>query len=101
MTTLTEGSKAPAFKAKDQNGNLVSLTALKGNKIILYFYPEYPCSASGLDREILQQYLLYIHQLFFANRFRFYSHSGRADYFLRHNWIFTFLDNPGGKKIME
>ena len=40
MTTLTEGQKAPAFKAKDQNGNPVSLADYKGQKLVLYFYPE-------------------------------------------------------------
>ncbi len=39
-THLTEGTKAPAFTGKDQDGNSVSLTALKGQKIVLYFYPE-------------------------------------------------------------
>lgn len=34
------GEKAPAFKAKDQNGNTVSLSAFKGKKVVLYFYPE-------------------------------------------------------------
>lgn len=40
MTHLTEGQKAPAFKGKDQNGTTVSLTDLKGKKIVLFFYPE-------------------------------------------------------------
>ena len=40
MTHLTEGSKAPAFKSTDQNGNTVSLAGYKGKKIVLYFYPE-------------------------------------------------------------
>ena len=40
MTSLTEGQKAPAFKGPDQNGNTVSLSELKGKKIVLYFYPE-------------------------------------------------------------
>ncbi len=40
MTSLTENTKAPAFKAKDQNGNTVSLSDFKGKKVILYFYPE-------------------------------------------------------------
>ncbi len=39
-THLTEGVKAPAFKGKDQNGNTISLADYKGQKIILYFYPE-------------------------------------------------------------
>jgi peroxiredoxin Q/BCP len=34
------GDKAPSFKAKDQNGNTVSLADFKGKKVMLYFYPE-------------------------------------------------------------
>lgn len=37
---LEPGQKAPDFKAKDQNGKLVSLKDLKGSKIALFFYPE-------------------------------------------------------------
>ena len=40
MTSLTEGTKAPSFKSKDQNGKPVSLADYKGKKIVLYFYPE-------------------------------------------------------------
>lgn len=40
MAVLKEGSKAPAFKAPDQNGNMVSLSDFKGKKLILYFYPK-------------------------------------------------------------
>ncbi|MEO6671371.1 MAG: thioredoxin-dependent thiol peroxidase [Ferruginibacter sp.] len=40
MTGLTEGTKAPAFKAKDQNGKEISLADYKGKKVVLYFYPE-------------------------------------------------------------
>ncbi|MBC7937068.1 MAG: thioredoxin-dependent thiol peroxidase [Rhizobacter sp.] len=40
MTILTEEQKAPAFKAKDQNGNNVSLADFKGKKLVLFFYPE-------------------------------------------------------------
>ncbi|MBA4258976.1 MAG: thioredoxin-dependent thiol peroxidase [Chitinophaga sp.] len=40
MAILKEGSKAPAFKAPDQNGNMVSLSDFKGKKLILYFYPK-------------------------------------------------------------
>jgi peroxiredoxin Q/BCP len=37
---INEGDKAPAFKSKDQNGNIVSLKDFLGKKVILYFYPE-------------------------------------------------------------
>jgi peroxiredoxin Q/BCP len=40
MTNLKEGSKAPAFKAKDQNDKPVSLSDYAGKKVVLYFYPE-------------------------------------------------------------
>lgn len=37
---LKEGDKAPAFSGKDQDGNSVSLSAFKGQKLVLFFYPE-------------------------------------------------------------
>jgi len=40
MAVLKEGSKAPLFKAVDQNGKAISLTDYKGQKLILYFYPK-------------------------------------------------------------
>jgi thioredoxin-dependent peroxiredoxin len=39
-THLKPGDKAPAFEGMDQNGNSISLAALKGKKVILYFYPK-------------------------------------------------------------
>ncbi len=38
--TLEQGSKAPAFKANDQDGNPHSLKDYKGKKVALYFYPK-------------------------------------------------------------
>jgi peroxiredoxin Q/BCP len=40
MTILKEGEKAPAFTAKDQNGERIALADYKGKKVVLYFYPE-------------------------------------------------------------
>jgi len=40
MSELKEGDKAPAFKAKDQDGNIVSLSDFKGKNLVLYFYPQ-------------------------------------------------------------
>lgn len=37
---ILEGQKAPAFKAKDQNGNAVSLSDYKGKKVAIFFYPQ-------------------------------------------------------------
>ncbi len=38
-THLQEGQKAPAFSGKDQDGNKVSLSDFKGQKLVIYFYP--------------------------------------------------------------
>lgn len=40
MTQLQEGEKAPAFTAKDQDGQKLSLADFKGRRLVLYFYPE-------------------------------------------------------------
>lgn len=40
MEKLKPGDNAPAFSAKDQNGNNVTLESLKGKRVILYFYPK-------------------------------------------------------------
>jgi thioredoxin-dependent peroxiredoxin len=37
---LEVGKKAPSFKLKNQDGKIISLTALKGKKVVLYFYPK-------------------------------------------------------------
>lgn len=39
-THLKAGDKAPAFSATDQQGKKISLSDLKGKKIVLFFYPE-------------------------------------------------------------
>jgi peroxiredoxin Q/BCP len=36
---LEAGDKAPAFKLPDQDGNEISLSGLKGETVVLYFYP--------------------------------------------------------------
>jgi len=40
MTHLKQGDKAPEINASDQDGNRLSLGNLKGQKVILYFYPK-------------------------------------------------------------
>ena len=37
---LEVGKKAPAFKLKNQDGKVISLSDLKGKKVVLYFYPK-------------------------------------------------------------
>jgi thioredoxin-dependent peroxiredoxin len=40
ITHLKVGDKAPDFKAKDQDGNSISLRDFAGKKLVLYFYPK-------------------------------------------------------------
>lgn len=40
MITLEVGQKAPAFTGLNQNGEKISLAQFKGQKVVLYFYPE-------------------------------------------------------------
>ena len=40
MAKLQAGDKAPAFKLLDQNEEKVSLSGLKGQKVLVYFYPK-------------------------------------------------------------
>lgn len=37
---LAPGTKAPEFKVKDQDGNIVSLKDFKGKKVVIFFYPK-------------------------------------------------------------
>ena len=37
---LKEGDNAPDFNVKDQNGNDVKLADLRGQRVVLYFYPK-------------------------------------------------------------
>jgi peroxiredoxin Q/BCP len=37
---LKAGDKAPEFSLKDQDGKVYRLTELKGNPVVLYFYPK-------------------------------------------------------------
>ncbi len=40
MALLEVGDKAPAFSAKTQDGEKVSLSDFKGKKVVVYFYPK-------------------------------------------------------------
>lgn len=37
---MEKGDKAPDFSLPDQNGNVVSLQALRGKTVVLFFFPK-------------------------------------------------------------
>jgi peroxiredoxin len=52
---LKPGDRAPAFTLSDQDGNKVKLTELKGEPVVVYFYPRadtmsYNCSNGSASR---------------------------------------------------
>jgi len=49
MAKLAVGAKAPDFSLPDGNGGTVSLKAMKGKTVILYFYPK--DNTSGCTKE--------------------------------------------------
>jgi len=40
MVKLAVGEKAPQIRAEDQNGKTFDLSAQKGSKVVIYFYPK-------------------------------------------------------------
>ncbi len=40
MAYIEEGTKAPEFTGKNQDGDEISLSQFKGKKVILFFYPK-------------------------------------------------------------
>lgn len=40
MSHLTAGEIAPDFQGQDQNGETISLSDYRGQKVVLYFYPK-------------------------------------------------------------
>lgn len=40
MQPLQVGTQAPDFSLSDQDGQQVSLSSLRGKKVLIYFYPK-------------------------------------------------------------
>ena len=40
MTHLKEGDQAPDFSGPNQNGEIISLSDFKGQKLVIFFYPK-------------------------------------------------------------
>lgn len=54
MTGLKAGDKAPAFEAKDQDGNVVSSESLKGKRVVMFFYPKDNSSGCTVEAKNLR-----------------------------------------------
>ena len=40
MKHLKTGDRAPAFSAKNENGDTIKLSDYQGRKVVIYFYPK-------------------------------------------------------------
>ena len=52
MSHLQAGDRAPAIRAKDENGEWITLEEFRGKKVVLYFYPKDDtpgCTAEACD----------------------------------------------------
>lgn len=56
MTTLKIGDKTPNFKAKDQDGNEISLKDYKGKKLVLFFYPKASTPGCTMEAKNLRDF---------------------------------------------
>jgi peroxiredoxin Q/BCP len=92
---LKIGDLAPLFKVEDSDGQLIDLSALKGSKVVLYFYPKDDtpgCTAQACN---LNENLSYLQ----ANGYVVIgvsadSNKAHAKFKLKYNLNFSLLSDP-------
>jgi peroxiredoxin Q/BCP len=92
---LKIGDLAPLFKVEDSDGQLIDLSALKGSKVVLYFYPKDDtpgCTAQACN---LNENLSYLQ----ANGFVVIgvsadSNKAHEKFKLKYNLNFSLLSDP-------
>jgi peroxiredoxin Q/BCP len=92
---LKIGDLAPLFKMEDSDGQLIDLSALKGSKVVLYFYPKDDtpgCTAQACN---LNENLSYLQ----ANGFVVIgvsadSNKAHEKFKLKYNLNFSLLSDP-------
>jgi peroxiredoxin Q/BCP len=92
---LKIGDLAPLFKMEDSDGQLIDLSALKGSKVVLYFYPKDDtpgCTAQACN---LNENLSYLQ----ANGFVVFgvsadSNKAHEKFKLKYNLKFSLLSDP-------
>jgi peroxiredoxin Q/BCP len=92
---LKTGDLAPLFKMEDSDGQLIDLSALKGSKVVLYFYPKDDtpgCTAQACN---LNENLSYLQ----ANGFVVIgvsadSNKAHEKFKLKYNLNFSLLSDP-------
>ena len=92
---LKIGDLAPLFKVKDSDDQLIDLSALKGSKVVLYFYPKDDtpgCTAQACN---LNENLSYLHENgFVVIGVSADSNKAHEKFKLKYNLNFSLLSDP-------
>ena len=92
---LQVGDLAPLFKVEDSDGLLIDLSALRGSKVVLYFYPKDDtpgCTAQACN---LNENLSYLKENgFVVIGVSADSNKAHAKFKLKYNLNFSLLSDP-------
>jgi thioredoxin-dependent peroxiredoxin len=102
MTKLKPGDKAPVFKGKDQEGNVISLSDYADKKIVLYFYPKDStpgCTAQACD--LRDNYENLINKGFFIIGVSADSEQSHQKFIQKHNIPFPLIADVDKEIIMQ
>jgi peroxiredoxin Q/BCP len=100
MAAIKEGAKAPAFTLEAADGAKVSLAGLKGQKVVLYFYPKDDTPGCTIEaqafRDALPRFKRKQAVVLGVSRDSTASHCRFRD---KHGLNFPLLSDPEGKVI--
>jgi peroxiredoxin Q/BCP len=101
MPELKEGDLAPAIKAVDQSGELITLEEYRGKKIVLYFYPKDNtpgCTAESCD--LRDNYSQFIEKGFEVIGVSADSEKSHQKFISKYNLPFRLISDED-KKVLQ
>ena len=101
MLELKEGDLAPVIRASDENGELITLEAYKGKKLVLYFYPRDNtpgCTAEACD--LRDNYSQFIEQGFEIIGVSADSEKSHRNFKDKHHLPFRLISDVN-KKVLQ
>ena len=101
MPELKEGDLAPAIKAADQSGELITLEEYRGKKIVLYFYPKDNtpgCTAESCD--LRDNYSQFIEKGFEVIGVSADSEKSHQKFISKYNLPFRLISDED-KKVLQ
>jgi len=100
MAAIKEGAKAPAFTLEASDGAKVSLAGLKGQRVVLYFYPKDDTPGCTLEAQAFRDALVRFKRkkavVLGVSRDSTASHCRFRD---KYGLNFPLLSDPEGKVI--